>query len=227
MRFFFFFFFLKPLVWRRRQGGGVKFFSLFFFFLLDKSRNLFKFVSVLLSASVERVGVSRMRDFKVTNRFLFLLAQFHFKNIIPICKYTNLTNIIPIHKYFSKYSWISYSYLLPNIYKEYEYISLWLCLLGKFFKWKIYKSQEKEIFRHFFEKNRYQVFMNYLRILPIWQILFLFLFASFGIHKLFLFLFVQNLAPQIYPIPIRRKNYYSLITDSMLGGVLQPGWMVF
>ena len=29
----------------------------------DKSRNLFKFVSVLLSASVERVGVSRMWDF--------------------------------------------------------------------------------------------------------------------------------------------------------------------
>ena len=29
----------------------------------DKSRHLFKFVSVLLSASVERVGVSRMRDF--------------------------------------------------------------------------------------------------------------------------------------------------------------------
>ena len=29
----------------------------------DKSRNLFKFVSVLLSESVERVGVSRMRDF--------------------------------------------------------------------------------------------------------------------------------------------------------------------
>ena len=33
------------------------------FFLLDKSRNLFQFVSVLLSASVERVGVSRIRDF--------------------------------------------------------------------------------------------------------------------------------------------------------------------
>ena len=30
---------------------------------LDKSWNLFKFVSVLLSTSVERVGVSRMRDF--------------------------------------------------------------------------------------------------------------------------------------------------------------------
>ena len=32
-------------------------------FFLDKSRKLFKFVSVLLSASVKRVGVSRMRDF--------------------------------------------------------------------------------------------------------------------------------------------------------------------
>ena len=32
-------------------------------FFIDKSCNLFKFVSVLLSASVERVGVSRMLDF--------------------------------------------------------------------------------------------------------------------------------------------------------------------
>ena len=32
-------------------------------FFLDKLCNSFKFVSVLLSASVERVGVSRMRDF--------------------------------------------------------------------------------------------------------------------------------------------------------------------
>ena len=31
--------------------------------VLHKSRNLFQFVSVLLSASVKRVGVSRMRDF--------------------------------------------------------------------------------------------------------------------------------------------------------------------
>ena len=34
-----------------------------------KSRNLFKFVSVLLSASVERVGVSRMRDFFLESVF--------------------------------------------------------------------------------------------------------------------------------------------------------------
>ena len=38
-------------------------FSFFLIFFKDKSCNLFKFVSVLLSASVERVGVSRMRDF--------------------------------------------------------------------------------------------------------------------------------------------------------------------
>ena len=36
---------------------------LFFFFMINKSCNLFKFVSVLISASVKRVGVSRMRDF--------------------------------------------------------------------------------------------------------------------------------------------------------------------
>ena len=65
----------------RGDGGGGYFFYiyLFYFFLLkspllapaptgrvvvvDKSWNRFKFVSVLLSTSVERVGVSRMRDF--------------------------------------------------------------------------------------------------------------------------------------------------------------------
>ena len=31
---------------------------------IDKSWNLFQFVLVLLSASVERLGVSRMRDLK-------------------------------------------------------------------------------------------------------------------------------------------------------------------
>ena len=37
-----------------------------------------------------------------------------------------------------------------------------------------------------------------MQILTIWRILFLFLFASFGVHKIFLFLFVQKLDPQIY-----------------------------
>ena len=38
------------------------------FFFIDKSRNLLKFVLVLLSASVERVGVSRMRDFFLSDK---------------------------------------------------------------------------------------------------------------------------------------------------------------
>ena len=42
------------------EKGGGDFLKEFF---LDKSHNLFKFVSVLLSASVERVGVSRLRNF--------------------------------------------------------------------------------------------------------------------------------------------------------------------
>ena len=54
--------------------------------------------------------------------------------------------------------------------------------------------------------------MNSSRILPIWRILFLFLFASFGIHELFLF--VQNLAPRIYSYSYsREKKIYSLITE--------------
>ena len=50
--------------------------------------------------------------------------------------------------------------------------------------------------------------MNYSRILPILRILFLFLFASFGIYELFLFLFVQKFAPQI--------NSYSYSREKLL-----------
>ena len=57
--------------------------------------------------------------------------------------------------------------------------------------------------------------MNYSQILPIWQILFLFLFASFGFNKLFLFLCVQKLAPRIYSHSYPREKYYSLITGSL------------
>ena len=53
-------------------------------------------------------------------------------NIIPICEYINLTNIIPIHEYFQIIH--EYLILIVNIYKEYEYMSLWLCLPGKLFK---------------------------------------------------------------------------------------------
>ena len=44
----------------------------FIFFYIDKSRFLFKFVLVPLSASVERVVVSRMRDFSILQQYLLL-----------------------------------------------------------------------------------------------------------------------------------------------------------
>ena len=56
--------------WTRRVDAWTRqppnFFFLFFFFLLDKSCNLSKIVSVLLSGSVEIFFVSRMRDFLIT-----------------------------------------------------------------------------------------------------------------------------------------------------------------
>ena len=36
--------------------------------------------------------------------------------IIPICKYINLANIIPIHKYFSKYSFLHPGHIFVEIY---------------------------------------------------------------------------------------------------------------
>ena len=63
---------------------------------------------------------------------------------------------------------------------------------------KYIRVKKKKFLYILLRKNSYQVFMNYSRILPIWWILFLFLFASFGIHKLFLFLFIQKFAPRIY-----------------------------
>ena len=48
--------------------------------------------------------------------------------------------------------------------------------------------------------------MKYPQILPIWQILFLFLLMTFGIHKLFLFIFVQKLAPPIYSYSYLREK---------------------
>ena len=61
--------------------------------------------------------------------------------------------------------------------------------------------------------------MNNSRILPIWWILFLFLFASFGIHKLFLFLFLQKLAPQIFSYSYSWEKL--LFTDHWPGGWTQ------
>ena len=66
--------------WSRRVDASTApfFFLSFFLLLLDTSCNLSKFVSVLLSASVERVGVSRMRFFSF---FSFLLSKDKLRNL--------------------------------------------------------------------------------------------------------------------------------------------------
>ena len=72
--------------------------------------------------------------------------------------------------------------------------------------------KKKKFLENKLREKIYQVFVNYSRILPIWQILYLFLFASFGIHELLLFHFVQKLATRIYSYSFSRENYYLLIT---------------
>ena len=63
----------------------------FFFFFFHKSRDLFKFVLVLLSASVERVGVSRMRDFTMYSKYTAHLSSngSHFLSARILVYWTN------------------------------------------------------------------------------------------------------------------------------------------
>ena len=74
-------------------------------------------------------------------------------------------------------------------------------------------------------KIKIHLFVNNFQIIPIWRIVFLFLFPRFKIHKLFLFLFIQKFAPQITSYWFCLKNKYSLNTDprtkrmSLLQGV--------
>ena len=65
-------------------------------------------------------------------------------------------------------------------------ITVCFCLAGKFYKMKsFFESRTRRN-----EEKRSKFFVS--------LIIFLILFASFEIHKLFLFLFVQKLATQIY-----------------------------
>ena len=59
----------------------------------------------------------------------------------------------------------------------------------------------------------FQIFMNKLQILPICRILFLFLFASFGITNYSYSYSYRSWLRESIPIPISRKNNYLLITD--------------
>ena len=85
------------------------------------------------------------------NSYSFL-PQFHFMNIIPIEKYVNLTNNSPIHKLFFKvfmnilfFYWICIKSM--NI-SDYGFV----CPVNS--SNEKYKSLEKEILRHFFERKK-------------------------------------------------------------------------
>ena len=107
-----------------------------------------------------------------------------------------------------------YHILIWNIYKEYEYISLWLCLPCKFFKWKIYKSKKKDfclkffwekidisylwIICKYFPSDKYYSY-SYLQVLE---------FTNYSYSYLY-----RSCLRQYIPIPIIKKNYHSLITE--------------
>ena len=58
------------------------------------------------SANNSRIDLSRIYSLIFSSQIdsYSYLPQFHFMYIIPICKYCNLTNIISIHEYLTKYS---------------------------------------------------------------------------------------------------------------------------
>ena len=48
-----------------------------------------------------------------------------------------------------------YPILIRNIYRDWAYISILFSLPGKFFKEKLFKSQEKEIIKTIYEREIY------------------------------------------------------------------------
>ena len=65
------------------------------------------------------------------------------------------------------------------------------------------------------EQQIFQVFVNNLKILPVWQILFQFLFASFEIHEYSYSYSYRSWFCKSIPIPIHGKNNY-LLTTAMI-----------
>ena len=123
-------------------------------------------------------------DIFFTNEFLFL--HFHFINIIPICKCSFFTIIIPIHKHLAKY-WGIYIYIY--IYNYIIYIhTIWnnnkknlsFVYQRSLSKWNEKKNIYVSRTRNNEKKAKlFQVFMNNLWLLHFWQIHVLFQLVSF------------------------------------------------
>ena len=138
--------------------------------------------------------------------------QFHFMNIITICKYLNLTNIIPIHKYllkvFMNISFLYWIYIKSMHISHYGFV------------WSINYSNEKNIgvqnknfldlfwekkkdiryswiIREYFPSDEYYSY-SYLQVLE---------FTNYSYSYSY-----RSWLRKTIPIPIRGKNYYLLIT---------------
>ena len=85
-----------------------------------------------------------------------------------------------------------------------------------FSKDKFIRVKKKKLLEKY-EREKCFKFVNNSWILPFWQISFLFLFISFGIHELFLFLFVQKLAPRIYSYSDLQEK--KLLADHWFGAI--------
>ena len=101
---------------------------------------------------------------------------------------------------------------MKNIYREWAYISLWFFGPLNFSKKKYIRVKKKKWLENMREKI-FKVFMNNSRILPIWQILLLdsylkvLEFTNYSYSSLY-----RSWLHKYVPIPIHRKNNYSLIT---------------
>ena len=147
------------------------------------------------------------------------LLKFHFMNIIPICEYCNLTNIIPTHKYLSKCSWLSFLY---QIYIKSIHTSHYGCICmvnlskEKFIRLKKIKFLEKKLvnkiyFRYlwiicdYFPSDKYHSY-SYSQVLE---------FTNWSYSSSY-----RSWLRKSIPIPIIGKNNYSLII------VTEEAWMV-
>ena len=95
-----------------------------------------------------------------------------------------------------------------NIHRELAYISLWFSLPGNFFKGKIYKSQEKEVNIIIYERKIIlgirEYFANTSHLMNI-------IFTNYSFSYSY-----RSWIRKSIPIPIFKKNNYSLITVLVL-----------
>ena len=171
---------------------------------------------VLYSQIYSRIYLSRIYSliFKSKIDSYSYLPQFHFMKIIPICEYCNCGIIFLFTNIFQSVH--EYLILIRNIYREWVYISLHFSLPGKFFKGKIYKSQEKKIIRKKWKKIYFRYLWINRKYFPNEK------YYSYSYSKVLGFTnfsysySYRSWLHESIPIPICGKNNYSLITGKFV-----------